>query len=147
VIDLGNGNPVIEVLNSPGTDDDTTMDTDCVVLRVSDGKISFLLTADITEEKELGLIMERAQLDSTVLKVAHHGSYTATSLTFLTVVSPQVTVISVGADNEYGHPNHETIERLTTAVGEDDIYRTDLNGTIEFTTDGEKLWLRTEREK
>jgi competence protein ComEC len=147
VIDLGDGSPLIEVLNSPGADDDTTMDADCMVLRVSDGKISFLLTADITEEKELGLIMERAQLDSTVLKVAHHGSYTATSLTFLTVVSPQVTVISVGADNEYGHPNHETIERLTSAVGEDNIYRTDLNGTIEFTTDGEKLWLRTEREK
>lgn len=117
VIDLGDKNPAIMVLNSPGAADETTMDAGGVVLRVSDGKISFLLTADITEEKELSLIMERAHLDSTVLKVAHHGSYTATSTGFLSVVSPQVAVISVGADNDYGHPNKETITRLTNEVG------------------------------
>jgi len=144
VIDFGKDKLEIEVLNSPDADE-VTMDTDGVVLRVSDGKISFLLTADITEEKELGLIMKRVNLDSTVLKVSHHGSYTATSEGFLAVVSPQVAVISVGEENNYGHPNQETIERLTIVVGEDNIYRTDLNGTIEFITDGEKLWLKKEK--
>jgi competence protein ComEC len=142
VIDLGDSNPVIVVLNSPGADDETTMDAGGVVLRVSDGKISFLLTADITEEKELSLIMERTPLDSTVLKVAHHGSYTATSAGFLSVVSPDLAVISVGADNDYGHPNKETMIRLINEVGEDNIYRTDQNGTIEFITNGERLWVR-----
>jgi competence protein ComEC len=144
VIDLGDENPRIHVLNSPGADE-ATMDTGGVVLRVSDSKINFLLTADITEEEELNLIMERAYLDSTVLKVAHHGSYTATSAGFLSVVSPEVAVISVGVDNDYGHPNRETLTRLTNEVGEDNIYRTDQNGTIEFITDGERLWVRKDR--
>lgn len=145
VIDLGDSNPVIQVLNSTNPEDEVTMDVGGVVLRVSDGKISFLLTADITEEKELSLIMERTHLDSTVLKVAHHGSYTATSAGFLSVVSPDLAVISVGADNDYGHPNKETMTRLIDEVGEDNIYRTDQNGTIEFITDGERLWVRKER--
>lgn len=144
IIDLGNGNPTIEVLSSP-TGGETTMDNDGIVLRVSDGKISFLLTADITDEKELELIMDRAHLYSTVLKVAHHGSYTASSTAFLNAVSPELAVISVGANNDYGHPNNETLERLIAEVGENNIYRTDLNGTIEFITDGEKLLMRKER--
>jgi competence protein ComEC len=146
VIDLGDKNPAIVVLNSPGADE-TTIDNDGIVLKVSDGNISFLLTADITEEKELSLIMERTHLDSTVLKVAHHGSYTATSAGFLSVVSPDLAVISVGADNDYGHPNKETMTRLINEVGEDHIYRTDQNGTIEFITDGKRLWVRKERDK
>jgi competence protein ComEC len=115
------------------------------VLRAYYGKISFLLTADITDERELDLIMDRAHLDCTVLKVAHHGSYTASSSAFLTAASPDIAVISVGANNDYGHPNQETLKRLETEVGENNIYRTDLNGTIEFVTDGERLWMKKER--
>jgi len=144
VINLGNENPFIEVIASPTTSE-STIDNNGIVLRVIDGKISFLLTADINEEMELNLIMDRANLDCTVLKVAHHGSYTASSTVFLTAASPEIAVISVGKDNDYGHPNQETLERLITEVGENNIYRTDLNGTIEFITDGERLWVEKER--
>jgi len=78
---------------------------------------------------------------STVLKIAHHGSETSTSSQFLAAVAPEVAVISVGADNTFGHPSPEVLERLIDRVGEDNVYRTDEDGTIEFITDGDRLWL------
>ena len=116
-----------------------------IVLRLSDGKISFLLTSDISQESELDLITRRADLNSTVLKVAHHGSNYSSSAAFLAVVDPKLAVISVGADNTFGHPGAETINRLIDAVGLDKIYRTDKNGTVECITNGEKLWVKTDK--
>jgi len=146
-IDLGNGIK-IEVLNPPtdlfeGTSSD--VDNNGVVLRLSTGKISFLLTADIRREAEFELIGQRANLRSTVLKVAHHGSKTSTSAQFLAVVDPEIAVISVGATNPFGHPSPEVVERLKERLGEDKVYLTSQNGTIEFITDGESLWVRIER--
>ena len=143
-IDLGNGIKM-EVLNPPevlfeGTSHD--VDNNGVVLRLTWGKVSFLFTADIREEVEFELIGRRANLKSTVLKVAHHGSKTSTSPHFLAVVDPEVAVISVGADNTFGHPSPEVLERLIDRLDEDNVYRTDEDGTIEFITDGERLWLR-----
>ncbi len=144
-IDLGNG-VTMEVLNPPetlweGTDDD--VDNNGVVLRLCWGKVSFLFTADIRAETEFELIMQRASLGSTVLKIAHHGSATSTSERFLTAVDPEVAVICVGANNTFGHPSSEVLERLIDQLGEDDVYRTDQDGTIEFITDGERVWVRT----
>jgi len=143
-IDLGNGIE-IEVLNPPedlfeGTSHD--VDNNGVVLKLTWGKVSFLFTADIREEIEFELIGQRANLKSTVLKVAHHGSKTSTTSQFLAAVDPEVAVISVGADNPFGHPSPEVVERLIDKLGEDNVYRTDEDGTIEFITDGERLWLR-----
>jgi len=145
-IDLGNGIK-LEVLNPParlweGTSAD--VDNNGVVLRLSWGQLSFLFTADIREEVEFELIGQRANLKSTVLKVSHHGSKTSTTSQFLAAVDPEVAVISVGEDNPFGHPSPEVVEGLIDRVGEDNVYRTDEDGTIEFITDGERLWLRTE---
>jgi len=145
-IDLG-GNIKIEVLNPPsesfqGTSHD--VDNNGVVLKLTWGKVSFLFTADIRDEAEFELVSQRASLTSTVLKVAHHGSKTSTSPQFLAVVDPEVAVISVGADNSFGHPNSEVVERLISRLGVENVYRTDRNGTIEFITDGESLWVKTE---
>ncbi|RKY84218.1 DNA internalization-related competence protein ComEC/Rec2 [candidate division KSB1 bacterium] len=143
-IDLGTGIEM-EVLNPPAklyeeTSDD--VDNNGVVLSLSWGQISFLFTADIREETEFELIGQQANLKSTVLKVAHHGSETSTSPQFLAAVDPEVAVISVGADNTFGHPSPEVIERLIDRLGEDNVYRTDEDAAIEFITDGERLWLR-----
>jgi len=59
----------------------------------------------------------------------------------LSVVTPQVAVISVGAENDYGHPSREVLDRLADIP----TYRTDVDGTIEFITDGERLWVRKDR--
>ncbi len=146
-IDLGSGIK-IEVLNPPeeffkGTSAD--VDNNGVVLRLSWGEVSFLLTADIRWEGEFELIKQRANLRSTILKVAHHGSKTSTMPQFLVVVDPQIAVISVGTNNTFGHPSEEVVERLRERLGEDSVYLTPENGTIEFITDGEKLWVNAER--
>jgi len=145
-IDLGTGIK-LEVLNPPealfeGTSDD--VDNNGVVLRLSWGGVSFLFTADIRAEVEFELIGQRANLRSTVLKVAHHGSETSTTTQFLAAVDPEVAVISVGEDNPFGHPSPEVWERLIDTLGEDDVYRTDEDGTVEFITDGKTLWVKTD---
>ena len=146
-IDLGEG-VVIKVLNPQTpllTSTDSDIDNNGVVLHISMGEMSFLLTADTMGEAEWELIARRANLTSTVLKVGHHGSDTSTSLEFLAVVDPQLAVISVGAENRFGHPSDEVITRLEGRIGSENIYRTDDQGTIEFITDGERLWVRLER--
>jgi competence protein ComEC len=85
-----------------------------------------------------------------VLKVAHHGSDTSTTAEFLAVVNPQLAVISVGESNPFGHPSAEVMERLTEKLGSENIYLTydktnNEHGTIEFITDGERLWVKVER--
>ena len=80
-----------------------------------------------------------------MLKIAHHGSKTSTLPQFLAAVDPEVAVISVGANNPFGHPSPEVAERLAERLGKDKVYLTSENGTIEFITDGERLWVRAER--
>ena len=75
-----------------------------------------------------------AWLGVDVLKVGHHGSKTSTSEEFLNQIKPKVAIISAGKDNNYGHPNIETLERLESIGAE--IYRTDEQGTILLTSDG-----------
>ena len=145
-IDLG-GRVTLEVLNPSkplliGTESD--IDNNGIVLRLSIDEISFLFTADTMWETEFELIHNRANLNSTVLKVGHHGSDTSTTLRFLAVVNPRIAVISVGADNEYGHPADEVMTRLREKIGVENIYRTDRDGTIEFITNGERIWLKKE---
>ena len=144
-INIGDG-VKIKVLNPPsplqsGTRSD--IDNNGVVLSLSMEDINFLLTADIMWEQEFDLIARRADLTSTVLKVAHGASKTSTTAEFLAVVNPQVAVISVGADNRFGHPVPEILARLEEKMGEKNIFRTDERGTIEFITDGERLWVKT----
>ncbi len=146
-IDLGDG-VVIRVLNpleDPVTDSQSDINNNSVVLRLSAGDISFLLTGDIMSETERELVRERANLMVTVLKVPHHGSDTSTTPGFLAVVSPQVAVICCGADNRFGHPDAEVLGRLERIIGSDNIYRTDKHGSIDFVTDGERLWVEVRR--
>jgi len=142
------GRVVIEVLNPQVpllTNTQSDIDNNGMVLRLSMGEVSFLLTADMMWEAEFELIARRANLTSTVLKVAHHGSNTSTTLEFLAVVSPQLAIISVGEDNPHGHPTTEVVDRLEERIDLEKIYRTDEHGTVEFITNGEKLWVRVER--
>ncbi|MFC2007560.1 DNA internalization-related competence protein ComEC/Rec2 [Chloroflexota bacterium] len=145
-IRLGGG-ITIKVLNPRETITDEAspdLNNNSVVLRLSAGDVSFLLTADILKEREWELIQDRARLTSTILKVPHHGADTSTSPQLLAVANPRLAVISVGADNKFGHPSDEVLAKLEQKLGQENVYRTDEHGTIEFITDGEKLWMRTE---
>jgi competence protein ComEC len=146
-IDLGEG-VLIEVLSPPDpplSDTDSDVDTNEAVLRLSLDEVSFLLTADIMWEAKFELLYNRANLRSTVLKVARHGSDTSVTPRFLAVAHPQLAVISVGSGNEYGHPTEKVLERLRGLVGEENIYCTYEDVTVDFITDGERMWIVTER--
>ena len=144
-IDLGEGirleiiYPQKEFLE--GTESDGNNNS--VVLRLVWKEVSFLFTGDIDEEAERAILYSDQwyELDSTVLKIAHHGSSQATSSQSLAAVDPEVAVICVGEGNDFGHPSDETLAKLDGMK----LYRTDEQGTINFTTDGEKLWVATER--
>jgi competence protein ComEC len=144
-INLGGGIEM-DVLNPPASlwsESSDDVDNNGIVLRLSWGNVSFLFTADIRADIELELVGQGADLKSTVLKVAHHGSKTSTTSQFLALVAPDAAVISVGQDNPYGHPSSEVMQRLVDRIGEDNVYCTDENGTIEFITDGQELWVTT----
>ena len=61
------------------------------------------------------------------------------------MVNPQLAVISAGADNPFGHPSDEVLERLNARIGSENKFRTDEQGTIELITDGKRLWVRVEK--
>lgn len=116
-----------------------------VVLQLAYGENSFLLAGDIESEAERYLVRNADSLESDVLKVAHHGSSSSSTGTFLTAVNPEWAVISAGEDNQYGHPHSDVLSRLEQTVGKSGIFDTASQGTISFSTDGKRLWVKTER--
>ncbi len=138
----------IDVLNPQEDllqDTDSDINNNSVVLRLAWKEISFLLTGDIQEMAEREMLYRGVVSLSTVLKVAHHGSAGSTGDQFLTAVAPQVAVISVGKDNPFGHPAADTLDRIRKTVGAYRVYLTSEQGSITFTTDGERLWVETEK--
>ena len=136
IIDVGNGVSLLisnpsESLN--GQARDKTND-DSVVLMLKYGETEILLTGDIEAKTERRIILNGADLDADILKVAHHGSKTSTIEEFLYEVSPQVAIIQVGAKNRYGHPTQEVLSRLENFGVK--LYRTDVDGDIKIVSDG-----------
>lgn len=101
-----------------------------IVLRALYGSSALLLTGDIEGKAEREILKTGANLRSTVLKIAHHGSKTSTSTGFLLAVNPDLAVISVGKDNLFGHPHWEVMNRLKNAGVE--VWRTDAMGEIDL---------------
>jgi competence protein ComEC len=119
------------------------MNNASIVLRLTYGEVSVLLTGDAETEEEAWMMAQGGALDAQILKVSHHGSNTASSAAFLDRVDPEVALISCSADNQYGHPHDEVLDRLSGRGV--DVYRTDQDGTIEVMTDGAMYWVQTER--
>jgi beta-lactamase superfamily II metal-dependent hydrolase len=113
-----------------------------VMVRITYGARSFLFTGDATskEEKE-AVSVDPAPAD--ILKVAHHGSKYSASDPFFAGLLPAAAVISAGVGNPYGHPNEETLEML--AKYDIKTLRTDQNGNIVFRTDGERIFVNTQK--
>ena len=112
-----------------------------LVARVRYGETSFLFTGDMGFEAEDDMLAAGVDVSATVLKVAHHGSAGSSSTEFLQAVHPQYAVISVGADNDYGHPTEAALNRLS-ACGIP-VYRTDLLGEIIAVSDGRTVSITT----
>lgn len=136
--DLGSAEVEILGLNA-GEDTNNTS----IVLMIRYGETSFLFTGDAEREAEQALLDSGAELKADVLKVGHHGSDTSTSYPFLREVMPEYAVISVGEGNSYEHPEEGTLSRLRDADCK--ILRTDLNGDIIISSDGEELTVTTDK--
>ncbi|MCC6520999.1 MBL fold metallo-hydrolase [Candidatus Nomurabacteria bacterium] len=109
-----------------------------IVARLSYGTTSFLLTGDSPIEKELYLVKhDGIALQSSVLKLGHHGSKTSSSESFLKTVAPLYTIISAGKNNSYGHPHPSVLSRLTQL--HIPYLETSKMGSIRFVTDGVTL--------
>lgn len=118
----------------PG-DDKSNINDSSIVLKITYGKNSFLLTGDATSNVERKIYNE--DIKSDVLKVAHHGSSYSSTDVFLDKVKPYYAVISVGKNNIYNHPSNKTLEKLNKRNIK--AYRTDLDGTVVFISDGDNL--------
>ena len=115
-----------------------------LVARVRYGETSVLFTGDMGFEAEDDMLAANVDVSATVLKVAHHGSAGSSSSEFLEAVNPQYAVISVGADNDYGHPTEATLNRLSAL--HIPVYRTDLLGEIVASSDGKTVTITWETE-
>ncbi|MCL4523329.1 MAG: DNA internalization-related competence protein ComEC/Rec2 [Acidobacteria bacterium] len=114
---------------------------DSLVLRLEYGRRAFLLPGDIEKPIESDLVLRGDPLVADVLKVPHHGSRTSATESLLEVVHPSFAVISVGETNSFGHPHRETLDRLRAAHVR--TFRTDQDGTVTFTSDGNVVWVKT----
>jgi competence protein ComEC len=106
-----------------------------VVVKLIFGGASFLFTGDIEKSAEKKLLEERIDVDSDILKIAHHGSKTSSNDDFIEQVSPEAAVIQVGKNNSYGHPFPGVLETLAKYGIK--IFRTDINNDIKIVSDGE----------
>lgn len=114
-----------------------------LVLAVDYGATSFLFTGDMGRAAEGDLLASGAELQADVLKVGHHGSGASSTSAFLDAVDAQYGVISVGADNVYGHPSPDALERLQNYGVI--LRRTDEAGTITCISDGTTLRFSSEK--
>jgi len=135
----------VSILSLPGLDVDIAApvredyrdhNDHSAVIKITFGSTSFLFMGDAEGTSESHIT---GDISADVLKVGHHGSRTSTTADFLSRVAPSYAVISVGATNSYGHPTDEVLARLYNANVE--VYRTDIAGTIIFTSDGENIFI------
>lgn len=118
------------------------LNNNSIVAKMTYKSFSILFTGDIEKEAENKILKKYNQttLKSTVLKIAHHGSKTSTIQEFINIVNPKVTLIGVGKNNNFGHPNVEVLARIKNVGAK--IYRTDENGEIMLRVDRNgKMWI------
>lgn len=132
---------------SEEVEDEDEISNRSMILRLDYGETSVLFTGDAeAEEESLLLATCPTLLDVDLLKVAHHGSNSSSTKEFLNAVTPKIAIISASADNSYGHPSPNVVDRLTAV--ECNTYSTHIDGTILYLSNGatfsryrSKLWL------
>ncbi len=141
--DLGDG-AMLKIL-APLNQDQEDLNENSIVCRLDFGETSFLFTGDAGISSENDMIKRYGSaLSGTVLKLGHHGSNTATQEKWLNRVNPKIVVAEVGADNKYGHPHKEILQRIKERGLT--FYRTDRDGTIVMASDGGDITVTAEKE-
>lgn len=112
------------------------------VMKLTYGETAFVFTGDAEKAAEAdALSFGGRELQADVLKVGHHGSYSSTNPDFFRTVNPDYAVISLGRDNTYGYPHHETLETLSHTT----TYRTDTDGDVKAISDGQGIGFKTQQ--
>ena len=119
--------------------DESDLNNTSIVLKLEYGKTSYLFTGDATDKTEEKILDKDIEAD--VLKVGHHGSSFSSTEDFLNKVNPQYAIIQVGNDNKYNHPTKTTLDKLNERNIK--IYRTDKDGSIKLTSNGENIYFET----
>lgn len=155
VLDFGNGVSFEIVSPSQSLIDEDTADikakkkvdvnNESVVGRLTFGNFAMLFTGDAEWPVEKDMVASYGKkLKCQVLKAGHHGSKTSSTAEFLKLVQPESVVMSLGVNNQYGHPHEALLNRLQKQ-GVKNIYRTDANGTITIVSDGSSYSITTEK--
>lgn len=140
--DLGEG-AKIEVY-SPTQESYENLNNYSPIMKLTYGNNTFIFTGDAEKEVEKEVLEKYSNnLKADVIKFGHHGSSTSSSEEFIEAISPKYGIISCGVDNSYGHPHREILD----VINKMDIkaYRTDKQGEITITSDGNKLDIKTEK--
>lgn len=136
--ELNFGDTIIKVIYIDSESNDANDSS--IVLKIVHGNNSFLLTGDASKSVEKKVL--NSDISSDVLKLGHHGSEYSTSEVFIDKVNPKYAVIEVGKNNIYNHPKDIILQRLDKRNIK--VYRTDIDGTIIFTTDGNNININKE---
>lgn len=126
-----------------GTNSD--LNNNSIVIRLVYKNFSILLTGDLEKEGEEKILENGYDCESYVLKVGHHGSNTSSSSEFLEKVNAKIGIISVGKDNDFGHPHQALLDRLKQKGIK--LFRTDEDGAVVLRTDGDQVFIETLRTK
>lgn len=130
----------LDILGPAGEFDDLN---DCsVISKITFGNTRVLVSGDAEKAAERAVLDKGYNLSADIYVVGHHGSSTSSSKKFLDAIKPLYAAISCGKDNDYGHPHTETLQAFEDRAVT--VYRTDLNGTLGFTTDGANIAVKTE---
>ncbi len=114
-----------------------------IVLYISAGETSFLMTGDAEQKIEKEIIKNYPTLNATILKIGHHGSSTSSYEEFISQISPETAIIQCGLNNSYGHPHEETISVLDSL--NIPYYRSDISGNITISCTADSYTVSTER--
>lgn len=131
----------MECLSPSGEEEFSDRNEESLVFRVTYDRFSMMLTGDMEAGGEENLVESGVLSPVTILKAGHHGSATSSGENFLEKLSPEITVLSYGRKNRYGHPAKEVKERLGNIGSE--ILETGISGAVMIETDGKKMKVRT----
>jgi competence protein ComEC len=110
---------------------------DAIAMKIAIGNVGIILPADISEPTEMRIINTHKDIKSDVLFAPHHGGFTSSTIPFLNTVRPKIAVISCGRDNVYNDPHPDVLMRYLRRGTK--VLRTDMNGSINITTDGSDI--------
>lgn len=99
----------------------------------------------MTYKSEADALFTSQSVKSSVLKVGHHGSRTSITQSFLDAVDPALAIFTTGIKNQFGHPHEDVIAGLEDQLSSESVYVTQDRGTVTVTTDGERLWVTSDR--